>query len=66
MPIVGTSTSRVIFAASSEGIPSSTIENTPASVSARASSRIRSAASSSRPWTRKPPIASTDCGVSPR
>ena len=39
---------------------------TPASAKAVASASRPAAASSLRPWTRKPPSMLTDCGVKPR
>src|SRR3989454_6450912 len=66
IPIVGMVSDLVICDASGAGTSSSTIANAPASSSALASSLSRSAVFSSRPCTRCPPSACTDCGVRPR
>jgi len=62
---VGTGTSSVIARASSSGRLSSTRQKAPASVTARASSRMRSLANRLLPCILKPPMACTDWGVSP-
>ena len=46
-------------------MPSRTSANAPAAASAPASARMRRLASASRPWTRNPPNALTNCGGEP-
>ena len=64
MPMVGITSSLVIWAATSPGTISITTANAPASWTAWASASTRSAASP-RPCTRYPPRACSLCGVKP-